>query len=263
VIGGERRVAIAAFTANGPDTRFSGDGIVSFDLAPGDETLTAAYVEQDGSLVAVGHAGDRMLMVRVLPNGDVDRSFGGDGVVLDQVPGAAASTIEAITGAQAAGRFVIAGGATQASDGVKRLLVAQFGPPLGAISCTRLLGCATLTPVAAGAPLTPLSPQRPTGVIVQPEVAVCQPAKVGGGCVPCRTGSGCTSVGILVKRVVHGRAEYAGRVPFGPQRAGRRALRWNLKLDGRRVPHGTYVIRIRALRRGKVVEVSKPFRLRL
>ena len=71
-------------------------------------------------------------------------------------------------------------------------------------------------------------------------------------------------VGILVRRVgPHGRATLVGRVPFGPQRAGNIHIRWHIRVGGKRLKPGTYLVNVRALRHGRVVAISKPIRIRI
>jgi WD40 repeat protein len=75
-------------------------------------------------------------------------------------------------------------------------------------------------------------------------------------------------VGILVERVVghhklFGRVvptlKVIGRVPFGAFRAGRRHVRWNRRVNGRRLGRGIYLVTVRALTRsGKVRDMGKP-----
>jgi uncharacterized delta-60 repeat protein len=73
--------------------------------------------------------------------------------------------------------------------------------------------------------------------------------------------------GIVVERVMRfkriaGRrvavTRRVGRVPFGPQRKGRIKIRWDYKVNGKRLPAGTYRITMRTLRRDKVVELAGP-----
>jgi hypothetical protein len=40
-------------------------------------------------------------------------------------------------------------------------------------------------------------------------------------------------------------------------------IRWNLRVGGKRLKPGTYQVKVRALRHGKVVAVSKPIRIRI
>ena len=73
--------------------------------------------------------------------------------------------------------------------------------------------------------------------------------------------------GILVERVLRykriaGRrvpvTRRVGRVPFGPQRKGRITITWDHKVNGKRLPAGTYRITMRTLRRDEVVELARP-----
>jgi hypothetical protein len=70
------------------------------------------------------------------------------------------------------------------------------------------------------------------------------------------------TVGILVQRVVgfkhvHGhrvpRVRTVGRVPLGHHRHGHLRLHWNLKVNGKRLHRGTYLITLRALKRHRTV----------
>ena len=73
--------------------------------------------------------------------------------------------------------------------------------------------------------------------------------------------------GILVERVLRynriaGRrvpvTRRVGRVPFGPQRKGRITITWDHKVNGKRLPAGTYRITMRTLRHDKVAELARP-----
>ena len=88
------------------------------------------------------------------------------------------------------------------------------------------------------------------------------------------TGSGVTitstvrssdiSLGILVHRLVGHRTVLVGRRPFGPRRRGRARLRWNFRVNGRRLRAGRYLITVRALnRRGKVIDLSRSILIRV
>jgi hypothetical protein len=53
-----------------------------------------------------------------------------------------------------------------------------------------------------------------------------------------------------------------GRIPFGVQPRGRVHVRWNLRINGHRLPHGRYRITLRTLAAGNVViERSRPIDL--
>ena len=82
-----------------------------------------------------------------------------------------------------------------------------------------------------------------------------------------QTNTAAQSNGILVERVLRfkriaGRrvpvTRLVGRVPFGPQRTGRITITWDHKVNGKRLPAGTYRITMRTLRRDKVVELARP-----
>ncbi len=77
-----------------------------------------------------------------------------------------------------------------------------------------------------------------------------------------------SGVGILVQRIVgHHRLfgrrvptlRLVGRVPFGSFRRGHHRVRWNLRVNGKRLRRGTYLVTPRALTsRGIVRELGKP-----
>ena len=78
--------------------------------------------------------------------------------------------------------------------------------------------------------------------------------------------------GILVERVLRSKriagrrvpiTRRVGRVPFGPQRKGRITITWDHKVNGKRLPAGTYRITMRTLRRDTVVELARPLIVKL
>jgi hypothetical protein len=71
-------------------------------------------------------------------------------------------------------------------------------------------------------------------------------------------------VGIIVDRQVGGRFKRIGRVPLGDQHKGRLRLRWNLKVNGKRLHRGRYRITLRALdKKGNVLGLSRPDTIRI
>ncbi len=80
-----------------------------------------------------------------------------------------------------------------------------------------------------------------------------------------------SGVGILVQRIIgHHRLfgrrvatlRNVGRVPFGSFHRGRHHARWNLRVNGRRLPRGSYLITPRALAsRGAVRDLGTPRRI--
>jgi uncharacterized delta-60 repeat protein len=102
-------VAAAAAAAAGElDPSFGGDGIVTTTIGPGDDFAEALDVLPNGSVVVAGASSDDFAVARYEQDGDLDTSFGGDGVVTTQVsPGLDESrSVVAVAGgrALAAGR---------------------------------------------------------------------------------------------------------------------------------------------------------------
>lgn len=82
-------LTITRFQTNGTlDTSFSGDGILTVPVAPGDgdDAATDAKIQLDGRIVVVGYASepfDDWAAVRILADGSLDTTFGGgDGIVI-------------------------------------------------------------------------------------------------------------------------------------------------------------------------------------
>ncbi|HEY3729528.1 MAG TPA: hypothetical protein VGL51_20295 [Solirubrobacteraceae bacterium] len=102
------------------------------------------------------------------------------------------------------------------------------------------------------------------------QVTISQVSEVALVNVETRLGSG---LGILVQRIVGrrrilGRREYrlrmVGRVPLGRFRKGRHHLRWNLRVDGKRLRRGRYLVTLRALsRRGVIRDLATPNVIRI
>jgi uncharacterized delta-60 repeat protein len=73
-----------------------------------------------------------------------------------------------------------------------------------------------------------------------------------------------TAIGILVQRRVHGHLVTVGRVPLGRRHAGRNRIRWDLRVNRRRLAPGTYFVRVRLLdAHGHVYELTRPIRIRV
>lgn len=80
--------AFARYNSDGTlDTTFGGDGIVTTSVAPGDgfDTAWEFALQQDGKIVGAGNAvdadGSDAALARYNPDGTLDLSFGGDGIV--------------------------------------------------------------------------------------------------------------------------------------------------------------------------------------
>jgi hypothetical protein len=73
-----------------------------------------------------------------------------------------------------------------------------------------------------------------------------------------------STVGILVERVHGHRVTRVGRVPLGTHHKGAIRLRWDLRVNGRRLGHGRYRITLRALDSHRnVLGVTKPVTIRV
>jgi uncharacterized delta-60 repeat protein len=105
------RLVIARFTADGaPDPTFRGAGFVMTDLPNGAVgRATAAAVQPDGRIVAVGRAGTpgRFGVVRYADDGTLDPTFSADGMVVTSFSGLSAQPT-AVTVLDD-GRIVVAG----------------------------------------------------------------------------------------------------------------------------------------------------------
>jgi uncharacterized delta-60 repeat protein len=130
---GIRDFALARYLADGRlDPSFSGDGRATTDIGGDDQGLDVA-IQRDGRIVAAGFfepaaPADATLfaLARFLPNGRLDRSFGGDGRVATEFPDhsvAFASTLVV----QKDGRIVAAGGAREGND-ADDLALARYLP---------------------------------------------------------------------------------------------------------------------------------------
>jgi uncharacterized delta-60 repeat protein len=121
-------VALARFESDGdPDPSLSGDGWLASELGQGrlSAAAEAAAAYPDGRLLLVGDAyvrsseSSRIVLVRYLPDGTRDPSFGDNGVVIDRGPGnEEASTVAIDQG----GRIFVGGYASEPPDAAQWLL---------------------------------------------------------------------------------------------------------------------------------------------
>ena len=76
--------ALASYDSDGsPNHPFGGAGKVTTDITPGDDVVLDLQVLPGGKVLAAGLAGDQFAVVRYLPTGVPDDTFGGgDGIVL-------------------------------------------------------------------------------------------------------------------------------------------------------------------------------------
>lgn len=236
VIGGAGRIALAKVKlppvqgASPVDTSFGSGGRVVTNVF-GNARALAIVAQPDGKLVVAGTAknggNDFFVLVRYNADGSLDTSFGGDGIVTTLFPGVGGQIPGGVVRLPD-GRLVV-GGSARLTNGERAVALARYGRG----PCTSLLGCVTLVQVS------------PSTILINADLIKTQ------------------TVGILVSRVRHGHATRVGRVPLGHRRRGNIHIRWHRRVAGKRLAAGTYRVRLRSLRHGKVVGVSKPVRLRL
>jgi uncharacterized delta-60 repeat protein len=104
-------VAVARYLPNGSlDPSFDGDGLVVTPISAGDDTVFDLAVQPDGKLIAAGWSspgGFDLAMARYNPDGSLDSSFDGDGMVL--APFRPASTYAAHVAVQPDGKILTGG----------------------------------------------------------------------------------------------------------------------------------------------------------
>jgi uncharacterized delta-60 repeat protein len=236
LINGASRIALAKVRlpvsqgASPVDTSFGTGGRVLTNVF-GNARARAILAQPDGKLVVAGTAknggNDFFVVVRYNADGSLDASFGGDGVVTTLFPALGGQIPGGIVHLSD-GRLVV-GGSARRTNGERDVALARYGRG----SCTAFLGCVSLVQLASSTILVTADLEKARGV------------------------------GILVSRVRHGRAKRVGRVPFGHQRAGNIHIRWHVRVRGKRLKPGRYRVRVRALRHGRVVAVSRPIRIRI
>jgi len=234
VVGGatvdrESRTVVARFDAlGGVDRSFSQDGLLTLDLPGNDRGADVAVLPDGRILIAsvVSTGSPSTALIRLLPDGELDTTFGGDGIVLHRPDGSNVTQSRTLA---IAGDDVLAGGSEVSAERVSRFALTRFTKaPLARFACGPVVGCASLTPVAR-------TLARAPAVLVGVEPSSCQTK------APCEVG-----VVLEVSRVTGGASVPVGRVRLGTAR-GARQLRWNLEVGGRLLDAGRYSIRIRAL----------------
>jgi len=121
--------ALARYTEDGVlDLDFGSGGVVTTSLGPSADVATSVALQADGRLVVAGHSsigvGSEFALARYMPNGTLDASFNGSGIVKTALGGSGTFYAVAV---QSNGKIVAAGsyrGASGSSDTV----VARFSP---------------------------------------------------------------------------------------------------------------------------------------
>ena len=232
LVNGSRAVSqgtLVSYQKSGEvDTAFGQNGLVV------DKALTTEfrYTTAFGRIFGVSRTADGYALTAYRnAGGAVDFSWGGTGLVSGKYPsGVGRATTIAITTRSGQAKLLVGG--FDGSGTGSRFFAARYQ-----------LGCVTITRCNVSA--------QPTANSV----------------TFTQTNTAAQSNGILVERVLRfkriaGRrvqvTRRVGRVPFGPQRKGRIKITWDYKVDGKRLPAGTYRITMRTLRQGRVVELARP-----
>ncbi len=89
LVGGssDGRFVLIAYTARGAlDTSWGEDGIVTTEIPAGVGAVRAVRVLDDGSVIAAGNAGDRLVVVHYRADGSLDPAYGVGGIVTSAQP---------------------------------------------------------------------------------------------------------------------------------------------------------------------------------
>ena len=80
------RLILARYNTDGsPDTGFSGDGVIQLNTSAPFDGAYAVTIQADQAIVVGGQVGQRMIVLRYLPDGTPDLTFSGDGRVVTEV----------------------------------------------------------------------------------------------------------------------------------------------------------------------------------
>ncbi|MEI8007678.1 MAG: delta-60 repeat domain-containing protein [Bacteroidota bacterium] len=100
--------ALARFKPEGdPDPSFGKNGLVVTDVRYGDDRISDLAVQPDGKIVVAGSSNTKLGVARYLCDGELDRSFGNNGITLTSVSDC--EDIAAAIGLQGDGKIVVAG----------------------------------------------------------------------------------------------------------------------------------------------------------
>jgi len=128
--GDRARFAVARYNRNGTlDRTFGGDGKVTTDVTPGEDTATAMAIQPDGRIVAAGSADNlgRFALARFDPDGSLDPGFGDNGIVTHDLTRGYLDVASAVA-IQPDGRIVAAGSAGGRQSDMGRFTVVRYDP---------------------------------------------------------------------------------------------------------------------------------------
>ncbi len=125
-------IAMARFNFDGtPDTSFGTAGTGIIQIHPdGDssnqDVAQAVAIQGDGKIVVAGGAGNVMLVLRFMPNGQLDKSFDKDGIVGISFPGFLESAQALSVVVQQDGKIVVAGESGEAGHESPSFAIARL-----------------------------------------------------------------------------------------------------------------------------------------
>ena len=129
-------VAIARYNRDGtPDTTFSGDGIQTIPIAPGNgaDVPSALAMQKDGKIVVVGTAavggstGGDFAIVRLRTDGTLDDSFSNDGIQTVSFRASSADDVAHAVAIQSNGKIIVAGSVDMGAGSGVDIGIARFG----------------------------------------------------------------------------------------------------------------------------------------
>jgi uncharacterized delta-60 repeat protein len=115
---------VERFNINGtPDISFDGDGraVTSVSAGDGADAAHSLALQADGKVVAAGEANSRSALVRYMPDGSLDTTFDGDGIVVSQPGGGFVGEALFSVGVRSDGKIVASG--TGSSPGISNAIL--------------------------------------------------------------------------------------------------------------------------------------------
>jgi uncharacterized delta-60 repeat protein len=101
------KMALARYTRTGKlDPSFGAKGVVRAPSASSDAVASAMTLQEDGKILVAGETGFDFVLLRYLPNGSLDQTFGSGGIVTTALSGPAQANAVALQGD---GKIVLAG----------------------------------------------------------------------------------------------------------------------------------------------------------
>jgi uncharacterized delta-60 repeat protein len=105
---------LARFTLGGRlDSSFSGNGLLATNVSASDDFANAIALQADGKIVLAGQCGTNFCVARYLPNGELDSSFSGNGLLTTTISFTNKANAVAV---QPDGKIIVAGECSETSS---------------------------------------------------------------------------------------------------------------------------------------------------